>query len=133
MLLLDTNALIHFHFQTSRLGPLTLTAINRAWGSGELAVSAITFWEVSMLHSKQRLALMTDAQSWRKLLLDDGLAEIPVDGYIGILANSLADIHADPADRIIVATALAGGHQLVTNDRLILDWSGPISRLDSST
>ena len=86
-----------------------------------------------MLHSKQRLALIADAQGWRELLLDDGLAEIPVDGYIGILANSLADFHSDPADRIIVATALIGGHQLVTNDRLILNWGGPLNRLNSST
>jgi PIN domain nuclease of toxin-antitoxin system len=54
--------------------------------------------------------------------------EIPVDGEIGIRATGLADFHGDPADRLIVATAL-GGHQLVTADERILDWPGALGRL----
>lgn len=38
------------------------------------------------------------------------------------------DFHADPADRLIVSTAL-DGHRLVTADQRILDWPGPLSRL----
>ena len=41
---------------------------------------------------------------------------------------ALVDFHRDPADRIIVATALQG-HQLVTEDRRILAWPGPLNRL----
>lgn len=61
-------------------------------------------------------------------MLREGLREIPVDGDIGIRATELANFHRDPADRLIVATAL-GGHQLVTADRRILDWPGPLARL----
>ncbi len=39
-------------------------------------------------------------------------------------------MHGDPADRLIVATAL-GGHQLLTADQRILNWPGPLSRLDA--
>ena len=46
-------------------------------------------------------------------------------------AATLTDFHADPADRLIVATALAG-HRLVTSDRRILEWPGKLSRLDAS-
>ena len=46
--------------------------------------------------------------------------EIAVDGGIGIHAVGLADFHADPADRLIVATALRG-HILATADEKILD------------
>ena len=53
------------------------------------------------------------------------------DGEIGIRANELPDFHPDPADRIIVATAM-NGHQLVTADRRILDWSGNLRRLDAA-
>ena len=81
-----------------------------------------------MLHEKGRLTLLQDMGSWRQALLQDGLVEIPVDGEIGIRAAGLADFHADPADRLIVATAL-GGHQLVTADERILDWPGALSRL----
>ena len=63
-------------------------------------------------------------------LLGQGLIEIPVDGDIGIRANALPDFHADPADRIVVATALTG-HRLVTADDRILEWSGSLDRLDA--
>ena len=56
--------------------------------------------------------------------------EIPVDGEIGIRANSLAGFHSDPADRIIVASALQG-HRLLTADDRILTWSGSLDRLDA--
>ena len=71
-----------------------------------------------------------DVGVWRQEQLLQGLIEIPVDGEIGIRANTLADFHADPADRIIVATALEG-HELITADERILDWPGQLSRLDA--
>ena len=63
--------------------------------------------------------------------LNQGIVEISVDGEIGIRANGLKNFHADPADRIIVATALYG-HRLVTADRRILDWPGDLYRLDAT-
>ena len=96
----------------------------------EIAVSAITFWEVAMLKSKGRLGFPEDVGLWRREVLGQGVAEIPVDGEIGIRANALPDFHSDPADRIIVATAL-GGHLLLTADDRILGWSGTLNRLDA--
>ena len=48
----------------------------------------------------------------------------------GIAAREslLPDMHGDPADRLIVATALEG-HQLVTADHQLLQWPGHLSRL----
>ena len=63
-------------------------------------------------------------------LLEQELAEFPVVGAIGIRANALPSFHADPADRIIVSTALEG-HRLLTADAGILRWSGNLNRLDS--
>ena len=83
-----------------------------------------------MLRTKDRLDYPDDVTAWRRELLGQGLIEIPVDGDIGIRANALAGFHADPADRIIVATAL-GGHRLVTADERILSWSGNLDRLDA--
>ena len=57
-----------------------------------------------------------------------GMVEIPVDGKTGLRAAGLAEFHPDPADRLIVATALEG-HRLVTADKRILDWSGELDRL----
>ena len=83
-----------------------------------------------MLQQKGRIDLGQDVRTWRTRLLDDGLIEIPVDGDIAIRANELTDLHADPADRLIVATAL-GGHTLLTADDRILSWSGRFNRRDA--
>lgn len=128
MILIDTHVLIYLLFDPGRLGVRTREIIGAEWPRGNVAVSAITFWEVAMLHSKGRLTLLRDIEGWRVSLLDGGLIEIPVDGAIGIRADGLADFHADPADRIIVATAMEG-HRLVTADRRILEWSGRLDRL----
>ena len=131
MLLLDTNALLWMRRGDGRLGRVARREIERAWQANELAVSAISFWEVAMLMNKGRIRLADDVHAWRREHLEQGVVEIPVDGEIGIRATRLADFHADPADRLIVATALAG-HRLVTSDRRILEWPGRLSRLDAT-
>ena len=106
--------------------------VREVWTRGEAAVAAITFWEIAMRRAKSQLDLDPDIdiQAWRTWLLNSGLNEIPLNGDIGIRAGQLADLHGDPADRIIVATALEG-RQLVTADRDILRWSSPLQRIDA--
>ena len=132
MLLLDTHVLVWSRLGDVRLGDRARDHIEWAAQNEEAAVSAITFWELAMLHEKGRLRILADIRAWRATLLDDGLIEIPIDGDIGVRANDLVEFHPDPADRIIVATALAG-HQLVTADERILGWPGNLSRLDART
>ena len=131
LLLLDTNALLWMRRGDSRLGRVARREIELAWQSDELAVSAISFWEVAMLVDKGRIRLSDDVHTWRREHLEQGVVEIPVDGEIAVRAVGLADFHADPADRLIVATALAG-HRLVTSDRRILGWPGSLNRLDAT-
>ena len=69
-----------------------------------------------------------DVEEWRRELLNDGLVEFRIDGVVAAQAGLLPDLHGDPADRLIVATALAGDHELITADRKILAWSGPLRR-----
>ena len=115
----------------ARLGTVARGEIERAWLSDELAVSAISFWEVAMLAAKGRLRLDVNVLAWRREQLEQGVVEIPVDGETGIRAAELSNFHADPADRLIVATALAG-HRLMTSDRRILGWSGSLNCLDAT-
>ena len=128
MILFDTHVLIWHDSGDRRLGARARREFGRALQDGEAAVSAISFWEVGMLVRKDRLGFLIDPGAWRRDLLNRGLIEIPVDGGIAFRAGLLAKIHGDPADRIIVATALEG-HRLMTADRQILEWSGPLSRL----
>ncbi len=130
MILLDTQVLIWLLFDDRRLGVQARGAIDDAWTAGEAAVSAISFWEMSMLHEKRRLDLLVDVGALRTNLLAEGLVEVPLNGEIGIRAASLPDLPRDPADRIVVATALEG-HRLVTADQGILMWSGALDRVDA--
>ena len=83
-----------------------------------------------MQEAKSRVELPVASSTFRERLLNSGLNEIAVDGAIGVRAGLLPDLHGDPADRIIVATAM-DGHQLVTADRRILEWDGPLDRFDA--
>ena len=74
---------------------------------------------------KGHLALRFDLDVWRRDMLEQGVNEIPVNGLIATRAGLLPDMHGDPADRLIVATALEG-HQLITADERILAWPGKL-------
>ena len=128
MILLDTHVMLWLRLGEARLGIRARREIDRAWQSGEIGVSAISFWEIAMLKDRGRIRFPEDVGLWRREQLEQGMVEIAVDGEIGIRAISLADFHADPADRLIVATALAG-HRLVTADERILGWTGRLTRL----
>ncbi len=132
MLILDTHILLGIIFEQIPvgIGSTTRADLETAWLQGEAAVSAISFWEIEMLVDKNKLELECPTDDLRRNVLQDGLKEIAVNGIIGIRAASLEDFHRDPADRIIVATALQG-HTLLTRDAQILAWSDPLERQDA--
>ena len=113
-----------------RLGPAARREIDRQWQDGEVAVSAISFREVAMLKRKRRIAFPEDVALWRREQLAQGVVELAVDGEIAVRAANLEDFRGDAADRIIVASALAG-RSLVTADQRILCWRGPLKRIDA--
>ena len=100
MILLDTHVMLWLRLGERELGTRARAEIDRAWQSGEVAVSAISFWEVAMLKAKGRIKFPEDVELWRREQLAQGVVEIAVDGEIGIHAVGLADFHADPADRL---------------------------------
>ena len=128
MILLDTHVLLWLDRDDPALGPTSRELIGAAWASDSVAVVAISFWEVTMLEARGRITLHQSPGSWRLDWLRAGLGEIPLDGALTLAAAELKAFHADPADRFIVATALVRGATLVTADRAILDWPGPLQR-----
>ena len=77
---------------------------------------------MSQLVAKGRLELSMDVESWvAKSEALPFLHFIPVDNAIAMKSVRLLDpLHRDPADRIIIATAMQLGFPLVTRDRRIL-------------
>ncbi len=126
MILLDTHALVWLSEGLSALGKKARKIADEGLAEDTLAVSAISFWEIALLHQKERITLTQDVSAWRKQLLEMGLQELPVDGEIGIAATQLVNFHADPADRFITASAIFFGASLLTADTRILQWTGNV-------
>ncbi len=131
LILLDTHALIWLDQDDPMLGLVARQRADAALKAHCLAVSAICFWEIAMLVAKGRIVMDLPPLVWRQDLLRSDLIEIPVDGEIGIMAVHLEHLHSDPADRIIMATALLQRAILVTADQRILEWPGKLDRLDA--
>jgi PIN domain nuclease of toxin-antitoxin system len=66
LILLDTHVLLWLDSADPRLGAEARVAIDEAHRAGELAVSAISFWETAMLIEKGRLQLDLPVHAWRQ-------------------------------------------------------------------
>ena len=131
MIVLDTHVLVWAVNDERKLGRKARANIERQWGAGGVAVSAISFWEVALLQSRGRLRLPTPAEQWRADLISAGLTELPLEGAAAIRAAGLGGLPEDPADRFIVATAIAEGATLMSADENLLRWPHPLERLDA--
>lgn len=100
-------------------------AVEAARLDRSLAVSAISAWEVALLASKRRAAFDDDAQLWwRRAIVVTGADVLPLEAHIAIASTRLPGrFHADPADRILVATARHFDLPIVTADKSILAYA----------
>ena len=76
-----------------------------------------------MLTMKGRVELGVNALTWMRTAFDRPAVElVRLNPVIAVRAYSLPEsFHPNPADRLIVATAIENGCALVTSDRRILD------------
>jgi PIN domain nuclease of toxin-antitoxin system len=115
-LLLDTHIWIWLLHSPERLGPRTHKELaNKA---NELWVSPVSTWEALLLHRKKRLELSPDFLAWLKQSAP-GFHQAPFTHEI-VLAAEYLDLHADPADRFLAATAQILDLTLVTADQRLL-------------
>lgn len=121
-LLIDTHYWIWFQLAIrERLTPYNFTLIHQAAAEGNLLLSVMSIWELGMLESKGRVILHTNCSEWvDDALTMPGLTLVPLTPAIALEASHLPGLfHADPADRIIVATARALKARLLTSDKNI--------------
>ncbi len=130
-MILDTHVLLWMDRNDPALGPMARGRIEHAWRAGQVAVSAISFWEAAMLAERGRITLPVPIHRWRADWLQAGLTEIPLNGHIALQSCLLENLHRDPADRFIVTTAMDRRLPLVTADQKILDWSGEVEKLNA--
>lgn len=115
MIVLDTATWIWRASDPKRL----TTSARRAIDEAERAlVSAISVWEVAMLVAKRRIQLDRPVEQWVDIALAlPGIQLAALEPAIAVRSTKLpGEFHPDPADRIIVATALENAVPIITPD-----------------
>lgn len=123
--LLDTHVLVWLVSGDTRLAPAARRLIDQAAAGAQVWVSAITPWEIGMLVAKGSLTLARDVAQWvQEVLALPGVRLAPLQPEIAVAATRLpGDLHGDPADRMLAATARHLGAVLVTADEKLLAYS----------
>lgn len=121
-ILLYTHVVVWLAKESSRIGKAAIAMIA---GESDRLVSAMVSWEIAMQVDKERFTIDVPLADWLRIAFESiGAEEVPVTGEIGRIGGSLpASIHADPCDRITIATAQILGCPLLTADRKILDYA----------
>ena len=123
MLLLDTHYLIWLMEGNERItkNQRLIKDIEKRIPKKEILVSEISLWEIAMLSIKGRIKISEPIEKWMdEALKAPGIRSIHLTPKI--IADSVnlpSGFHADPSDRLIVATARVMDAQIVTQDKLI--------------
>ncbi len=118
LVVLDTHAWVWWHAKPDKIGKKAARAISRA---PRVGIAAISIWEIAMKVRAGNLRFDRPCGAW----IDESLSGDPrvevmhLLPRIGVMAAELGWSHADPADRMIVATALVHDAPLVTADQRI--------------
>ena len=125
MIVLDTHACIWWLADQKKLSPNAAVAIERSCKGAGIYVSSISAWEIAMLVKRGRLELTMNVSDWIALAESlPYLHSVPVNNRIAVMSVELKDYaHTDPADRIIIATAISLNAQLITKDEKILSYT----------
>ncbi len=125
-LLLDTHIWIWAAEQREdELSSRILKLIDSASRDDVVLISAISMWEVAMLAERNRIALSAEPLQWiEKAANVPGVQIVELTPRIAVGSTRLpGNPHADPADRILMATARDTGARLVTCDKRILRYA----------
>ncbi len=118
-LLLDTHVALWLDSGDDRLGKSTRRTIDTTWqAGGQVFLSAVSVWEIALLVDRGFIELDVPIDAWvRRFLGRPGLSAVPLDHEAAARAYRLHHLeHRDPADRILIASAIGLGCPLVTQD-----------------
>ena len=123
MILLDTHIWVWLVSGAKELRPRLRQLIDENTADG-LGVSVISCWEVAKLVEKGRLALDQPVSDWISAALNYPLVSLlSLTPEIAVESTTLpGEIHGDPADQIIAATARVLGLRLVTADKKLASY-----------
>ena len=120
MIVLDTQSVVWLIQETEKLSKPALQAVITARREGTpIAISDLTLWEFAMLAHRGRIALFASLPIALQEIASIYTVLPIIPEIAGTSVRLSAEFPADPADRIIAATALAHSAALVTADSRI--------------
>lgn len=124
MILLDTHVLLWWALDPDRLSSAAAASLQAMERRGGFA-SAISIWELGIKVQRGKLELgLPIAEFARRIERSQIIELVPVTTATWLRSLDLAWDHRDPADRVIVATALQQDVPLVTADSEIHRFGG---------
>ena len=125
MILLDTHVWVWYVSSPEYLSQKAMAYVEQAKREKRVFISCISAWEVALLVKKGRLQFTIDVDDWISRAERLPFFQfVPVDNAIAVRSVNLSNLHPDPADRIIIATALRLGVPIVTKDEKIRAYHG---------
>ena len=122
-LLLDTHIALWLDSGDDRLRASTRALIDGCWqNGGAILLSAITVWEIALLVDTGRIDLDVPVAAWIERFLDcPGIEAVPLGHQAASRSYQLHHLEQrDPADRLLIATAIELACPLVTYDERIV-------------
>ncbi len=130
-LLLDTHVVLWLDAGDLRLRVGTRDAIDQFWqAGGSILVSSVSAWEIALLANTGRISLDCPPEAWiERFLGRPGVSATPLTWRASARAYQLPNFERrDPADRLLVATAIEIGCPLVTYDGPLSDYAAGVGR-----
>ena len=121
-LLLDTHIVLWLDSGNDRLRESTRAHIDNCWRNGGLILmSTVTAWEIALLVDCGRIDLDCPVEAWvERFLGRPGVEAAPLGHGAACRSYRLHHLeHRDPADRLLIATAIELACPLVTYDERI--------------
>jgi PIN domain nuclease of toxin-antitoxin system len=97
--------------------------------NNQIYFTALTIWEIAIKTALGKKGFDTDAATFRRALVANGYIELPITSEHAIAVSALPPLHKDPFDRILIAQATVEGITLITSDRQLAKYPGPIRKV----
>jgi PIN domain nuclease of toxin-antitoxin system len=124
VILLDTHALLWWALDPDQLSESAARVLNEMEQRGGFA-SSISIWEIGIKAKRGKLELGISIDEFaRRVERTAAVQLVPVDTTTWLRSLALPWEHRDPADRVIVATALLNDVPILTKDELIREFDG---------
>jgi PIN domain nuclease of toxin-antitoxin system len=91
-------------------------AARKVLAEANVSASVANLWELCLKAHRKEAMLLAPLPWWERYVVTSGIEAIPIRAAHVMALGSLADIHKDPFDRILVAQSLVERMPLVTKD-----------------